>query len=307
MPDALTIAGVRFHLSGCSAADPCLFPAAFGPFLNVAGEADLVCEVVCLGPDPALAATTPEPDRPWSFTVGAEGTATLVRRADDGVALWRMRATAPADRVEIAWHPQRFEPVYGRYERAWNSGLGLTLLVFRLHAAGGLVFHGSAARLDAQGVLCAGVSGSGKSTIARLLDAAGATVLTDERPVVRRWPPPAAATDAATAATFRVHGSPWPSSAGFARREAAPLRRIYFLEHGAEDRIQTLAPPEAFRRLIQVATIPWQEPALFDPCLATAEALLAGVPCAVLAFRPTAAVVDAIRRDLARAAGEDAA
>jgi hypothetical protein len=99
-------------------------------------------------------------------------------------------------------------------------------------------------------------------------------------------------------AAFRVYGSPWPSSGGFACNAFAPLRKIYFLEHGAADRLTPLTPREAFNRLIHVATIPWQDPALFDPCLATVEALLQSIPCAVLTFRPTPEVVDVIRKDL---------
>jgi hypothetical protein len=52
--------------------------------------------------------------------------------------------------------------------------------------------------------------------------------------------------------------------------------------------------------MIHVATIPWQDPVLLDPCLTTVDALLRSVPCAVLAFRPTPAIVDIIRADLHR-------
>jgi len=51
--------------------------------------------------------------------------------------------------------------------------------------------------------------------------------------------------------------------------------------------------------VIHVATIPWQDAALFDPCLATVETLLRSVPCAVLSFRPTPEVVELLRKDLA--------
>ena len=301
MPDALSIAGVRFRLLGSCPAGSLDFSPPFQVFLNAPETADLACDVVCLGPDPALAALPPDPNLPWSFAASPDGIHTLTRRDAEGVVLWRIRATRSCDRAELSWHPVRFEPVYGSYARSWDSGLGLTLLVFRLRAHGGLVFHGSTAQLDGRGVLCAGVSGSGKSTIARLLAAAGASVLTDERPVVRQHAPPPAAPDAAP--VFRVHGSPWPSAAGFAHRADAPLRRIYFLEHGDSDRLTPLSPPEAFRRLIQVATIPWHDEAFFDPCLATVDTLLRSVPCAVLAFRPTAAVVDLIRHDLHRFPG----
>ncbi len=307
----MTIAGVRFALSGADSGGA--FSPPFADFLDdsvgpvaqprrddPAGKraaSDLDCAVTCLGPDDALEARPRDPDNPWSFTV-REGLCEVVRRDQEGEALWQLEAPLAFDRVAVRWNPRLFEEFYGSYESAWGTGLGLSLLVLRLCARGGLVLHGNAADVDGHGILCVGISGKGKSTLARLLDAAGATVLTDERPVLRQTPP--TDPEAAPGAPFRVHGSPWPSSAGFARNASAPLRRIYFIEHGATDRLTPLAPPEAMRRLIHVATLPWQDPALVDPCLATLDALLRAVPCAVLAFRPTPAVVDLIRDDLRR-------
>ena len=293
-PRVLTIAHVRFALSGLG--DAAAFPAPFRTFWRDDASADLVCGVLAAGPDEALAREPPVADCPWSFTVH-DGRCELIRRDQAGDTLWRISASLTFDCAAITWHPRRFPAVYGHYEQAWATGLGLSLLVFRLLAHGGLVLHGNAAEIAGLGVLCLGVSGSGKSTLARLLESAGARVLTDERPVLRRWPAPTAPMP--SPAAFRVYGSPWPSSAGIARDAWAPLARIYFLEHGAEDRITPLSPRDAFNRLIHVATIPWQDPAFFDPCLATVEMLLQSVPCAVLAFRPTPEVVRLIRKDVA--------
>lgn len=289
---ALTIAGVQFMLSG--KAHHGTFPPAFQSFLGNAPDADLNCDVSCVGPDKTLAFQSQAPDKPWSFTV-TEAICDVVRRDQGGESLWRITGPLSFEKADVTWNPGRFEDFYGSYEQAWGKGLGLSLLVLRLRAEGGLVLHGAAAELDGHGIACVGISGVGKSTLARLLDGAGARVLTDERPVLRQWPAPA---EVASSTGFRVYGAPWPSSAGFARNEWAPLRRLYFLEHGEEDRITRLNPKEAVSRLIHVATIPWQDPVLLDPCLETVEALLRNIPCAVLAFRPTPEVVDVIRADL---------
>jgi len=288
----LTIAQVRFILTGLG--NPDLFPASFQSFWRKDAPADLACRVLAMGPDHDLEQEAPVPDQPWSFVL-ADGRCTLTRRDQAGRALWRIFTQTAFEDATLVWHPRYFESVYGSYERSWATGLGLSLLIFRLLRHRGLVFHGNAAEIDGQGILCLGVSGSGKSTLARLLDAAGGRVLTDERPVLRRAQKSEHATGSAD---FHVYGSPWPSSAGMAQNTSASLARIYFLEHGAENRLTPLAPREAFNRLIHVTTIPWQDPALFDPCLATVEALLRHVPCAVLAFRPTPAVIDLIREDL---------
>ena len=290
----LTIAGVRFALSGLG--DARAYPPAFQSFLRDTTEFDLECDVSCSGPDATLALQPLAPDKPWSFTVN-DGLCEVVRRNQEGVPLWKISGPLSFNRATITWNPGSFEACYGSCEQAWGKGLGLSLLVLRLCARGGLAFHGTAAELDGQGILCVGISGTGKSTLARLLDEAGASVLTDERPVVRQW-----LVSAPGEAPFRVYGSPWPSSAGFARAGWSPLRRLYFLEHGETDQVIPLTPGEAVSRLIHVATIPWQSPALLDPCLQTVEALLRDVPCSVLAFRPTTAVVEVIRADVNRPA-----
>lgn len=289
-PATLVIAGVHFTSTGPHQVAAAALGVSFAAFLQPA-VADLACRVLGSGPDPELDAQPFAPEQPWAFTVCGDQ-CDLIRRNQAGAGLWRIRAPLTFEQATVSWSPRSFVAAYGGYEQAWGRGLGLTQLVFRLRRHGGLVLHGTAAELAGHGILCAGISGSGKSTLACLLDAAGATVLTDERPVIRQESP------SSTPAAFCVHGSPWPSSAGFARRASSPLRRIYFLEHGDTDRLTPLTPQAAFNRLIHVATIPWQDPLLFDPCLATVEALLQAVPAAVLAFRPTPAVVDMLRQNL---------
>jgi hypothetical protein len=156
-----------------------------------------------------------------------------------------------------------------------------------------------AAAWDGIGILGVGVSGQGKSTLARLLHDAGAAVLTDERPIVRQVCPHAGQPSAVVSpAAFRVYGSPWPSSGGFFRNAHAPLRHIYLLEHGSTDRIVPLPPREALRRLIPVIAIPWQDPVLLDACLQTLDALLSAVPCSVFAFRPESGAARCLRDHL---------
>jgi|GEM_PF-1648135 len=291
----LTIAGVRF-ISLASTDVPAYRPS-FRSFIDVPFSSDLTCEVSVLGSDDSLIAEPLAPSKPWVFTV-CNNVCEVLRRNQEGEVLWKFSGALSFERTSVTWNPLRFGDFFGSYEQAWSTGLGLSLLVLRLREHGGLVLHGTAANVDGDGILCVGISGKGKSTIARLLDTAGATVLTDERPVLRQWPTPATSTVPSEA--FRIYGSPWPSSAGFARNAWAPLRRIYFIEHGDTDQITPLLPRDAVNRLIHVATIPWQDPVLLDPYLATVNVLLQTIPCAVLSFRPTAAVVNVIRADLRR-------
>ena len=101
---------------------------------------------------------------------------------------------------------------------------------------------------------------------------------------------------------FTVYGSPWPSSGHFALNGSAPLRRIYFLEHGAANVIEPLTPQGALKRFIECAMIPWMDPAFFDPFIRPIENILRAVPAAVLRFVPDEAVVPFVKADLAAAA-----
>lgn len=187
--------------------------------------------------------------------------------------------------------PRFVKETCGRIGYGWIRQFGLCLipLAIRLLRHGGLIFHGSALRFgEADGVLCIGQSGRGKSTVARLAEEAGETPFCDERPIVRQC----------AGGAFRLHGTPWYSSGHYSLNISAPLRRVYFLEHGESDEIIPLRPSESLLRMRTVAVIPWQVPAFFDPALKTLEALVTSIPCAVLRFRPAASAIDRIRRDL---------
>jgi len=292
----VTLAGVSFSFAGQSLDMQLLRPPMVA-FFHAANAlpVDLCCHIEIVGPCPALAEIRPE--KAWECGPTPDGCFVLLRRFEDptvpdsAAVCYRMRISPDFTRIVCDWHPHWFNRCYGSFENALSAVPGYMLMVLRLAGCGGLFFHASAAEIDGAGVLFAGPSGRGKSTIARCFAAAGHTVLSDERPVVR--PDPESMTG------FRLYGTPWPSSGNFYATRSAPCRAIYFLEHGPENQILPLTPREALYRLLDVTTVPWQHKALFDPMLATLDRFLAAVPCRRLIFRPDAEVVDVVCRDLA--------
>jgi len=257
-------------------------------FLSPTLPWDLKCDISVAGVSEKLRLSPHDLDNPWSFRF-ADDTCEVCRRSPVGEVWWHMLGNRDFSQVTTTWSSEIFAERYGSYQEAWSTGLGLVYMAMRLRTSGGFTFHGAAADLDGHGIICTGLSGVGKSTISRLLDAADVPVLTDERAILRRTSP--------AGDEFLACGSPWPSSAGLAANSQAPLRRIYLLAHGRENRLTTLPPAEAVRCLIPLIAIPWQSPALLDPFLDTLDSLVRNVPCKLLEFRPEPEVVDLLRHD----------
>lgn len=105
--------------------------------------------------------------------------------------------------------------------------------------AGMLVLHSSyIVTRQEQGILFSGPSGIGKSTQAALWQRyAGAEIVNGDRALVRPD-------------TGTVSGVFYAGTSGISRNVTAPLQAVALLEQGAENRVCTLRPREAFARLL---------------------------------------------------------
>jgi hypothetical protein len=162
-----------------------------------------------------------------------------------------------------------------RLFRARPSSVGVlttlrTSLSCLLPLAGGLPVHAAAVAVGAQGLVFFGPSGAGKSTLAGL---SPFPVLSDELVAIVRTAP------------FSV------STTGFCRTPTTalagtlPLRAMIELDKGSHFRIERLAPREAVRRLVGVASIPGVPP-LWSRALEVIGNLASSVPCYRMAWSP---------------------
>lgn len=131
------------------------------------------------------------------------------------------------------------------------------VLMHALPARGrGLVAHGTGIQLaDGTVALCPGISGTGKSTIARALAADApdlVTLLSDDRVALTAEPD-----------GVRAWGTPWASQADAVGVGDGPLGAIVLLRRGTGADVREVTPREASRQLMRTLAFPfWDEAAL---------------------------------------------
>ena len=167
------------------------------------------------------------------------------------------------------------------------------VLTMYLLGDSGFVVHAAGLAFEGRGVAFPGISGAGKSTIARLLAGRpGWLPLSDDRVILGR------AGDGPV-----LHGSPWPGEGKVAENRSVPARLFLFLEKGSDNRVTPITPAQALARLFPVVSMPWFDRELLPGRMAGCEALAESVPAAVLEFRPEAGAAEAVESYLASLPG----
>jgi len=163
------------------------------------------------------------------------------------------------------------------------------ILARLLPAFGGAFVHAAAVSLKGQGLLFAGPSEAGKSTIVKLIGERG-EVLCDDRVVVRR-----------DGGGFRVHGTWNHGEVSRVSPGSAPLRAVLFLRQARVNRMERVDDPKAvlrdfLPRLVRpLVTADWWERAL-----ALAEDVVREVPFYDLSFDKSGAIVEILEKFVER-------
>jgi hypothetical protein len=160
------------------------------------------------------------------------------------------------------------------------------LMMINLLAKGrGVEIHGCGViDRDNQAYLFAGQSEAGKTTISRLWNQEGATVLSDDRVVLRLrdgrvW----------------IYGTPWHGDEDFALPASAPLSKLFFLDHGRENRVRAAGGAAALARLFACCFPPFYDEGGMTFTLDMLAGVVERVPCLTLSFLPDARVVGFVR------------
>jgi hypothetical protein len=156
-------------------------------------------------------------------------------------------------------------------------------VVALLSGRGGLFIHSCAVDLEGEGVLFAGVSGSGKSTMAELWRRFGpraSTVIDDEHILARN-----------AGKSTMLFGAPWSRGARKAAFSRTPAKAIFFLSHGELNQCDRLSPSEALAHLMSQVFLPVWSQDQVELTVQTCAKLLENLDCYSLEFVPGAGVV----------------
>ncbi len=192
-------------------------------------------------------------------------------------------------RVTVYLTPWRKKFIWD-YRNILYDFLQILLINYLAFRKEGLILHACAVKDESgRGIVFAGRSGNGKSTMARLWHYnTKAMVLNDDRVIVRK-----------TANGFKAYGSPWHGEFGDyldSHPDSAPLKSLFLIEHSKKNIAQALDRLNAFK-LLYPALIPiFCDGAQIDNVLTVCEQLIGSVPCRRLGFVKNKNVINYIKK-----------
>jgi len=140
---------------------------------------------------------------------------------------------------------------------------------------GGFLVHAASGVRNGRAFVFAGISGAGKTTIARLAPP-DATVLTDEISYIRK-----------SGNGYHAYGTPFAGElARVGANLMAPLEALYLLDKGPDNRIEPVAEPLAASALLRNVLFFAHDPKLVKRVFESVIEFVSSVPVAQLIFTP---------------------
>lgn len=159
------------------------------------------------------------------------------------------------------------------------------LAINRISRGHGLEVHACGLSDHGRGILFLGVSGTGKSTTARVWDQLEEVlVLSDDRIIITNQD-----------GLFWIHGTPWHGDAGIADPSGVPLSAIFFISHAEETLARPISPVLAASQLIARSFPTYWNREGMEFSAELAGNLVQQLPAYELAFKPEPGIVDYVR------------
>ena len=162
--------------------------------------------------------------------------------------------------------------------------LNQVLMIILLSRSKGVMLHACGIDDSGYGYLFLGNSGHGKSTIARLWSENQATVLNDDRIIVRE-----------KNGELFMYGTPWPGDFKELSSKGLPIRKLFFLRHGEKNSAVPKNSAEAVLMLLTRCFPPIWDKKGMEYTMDLCHRLVNKIPCYEFSFEPDRNIVDFVR------------
>lgn len=162
--------------------------------------------------------------------------------------------------------------------------LGEIITINLLSRNHGILAHACGIDDAGYGYLFLGKSTHGKSTIAKLWSENDATVLNDDRIIVREKD-----------GEFWMYGTPWHGDFNELSPKALPIRKIFFLKHGENNSLIPKSGAEAVSMMLTRAFPTLWDQKGMDYTLGLLDRMANKLPCYELSFLPDKKIIDFVR------------
>ena len=155
---------------------------------------------------------------------------------------------------EVPIDPEKFASYVAKAPRpdmpAPNEGPYIYTYICRkvLREYDGFFFHSSCLALDGEGYVFTALSGTGKSTHTRnwcKYFGDRVTMINDDKPIIRKMN-----------GKFYVCGTPWMGKSDIGCNMTAPLKAVYVLQRGEENRAEKVSAGAVLKQLIEATLLP---------------------------------------------------
>lgn len=285
------LAGLGFELEPAHPDGRLQLSPEYAPFLQAAGALE-PCARYVVHPATGKPLLKPLRGEPlWSCPTWRLGTAdadaTVLEIHSVRERSWKpvanLRADFSAGAIQ-SWAGRHADPS----DLALNYPYDQAILMNRMAWFGAGVLHASGIDDGGRGLVFAGRSGAGKTTIARLWREAGARLLNDDRVIVR-----------AEKNRALLASSPWRGEERQLAAAMLPLRAIFHLRQAERNCLTPVRGAESLARLLANAAAPFYLPGSMDRLLESWVSVAESVPSFELEFRPEAAAIELCRSALA--------
>lgn len=162
--------------------------------------------------------------------------------------------------------------------------LNQALMINLLPHYKGMMFHACGIVDRNHGYLFLGNSSHGKSTISKLWSENQATVLNDDRIIVRE-----------KEKELWMYGTPWHGTFGEVSSKGLLIRKIFFLRHGKKNSVAPKEGREAVSMLLTRCFPPLWDKKGMEYTLGLCHLITNKIPCYELNFVPDRTIIDLVR------------